>query len=190
MRRTDLLKMSACAAGSFAMSIALWSPPRLDATAPSTQASTSVIDAARLSVGDLDLSVRYNGVSTSEKPMIMLEPGTELNIALLASNNNDRAAASVPVTISISGTDNTSPMSRVIRYKELWRHDEVIALAPGKALTLDLPTNITVANGQSFFVSVTSGKQSVTALRLAATFKLAPVSTSDAVAASKTASGS
>ena len=189
MRRTDLLKLAACAAGSFVMSVAILSPPRLDATSPSTMPVTPIVDAAALKIDGIELSVRYIGSSTSERA-IMVETGTPLEMELVAQNTADHAG-NVPVSISMSGTDASNPLSRVIRYKELWRHDETIALAPGESRTIELPTGIKIANGQSMMINLTSGKEAVSALHLAAPLKFPLTATApQVVAANKPASGS
>jgi len=147
-----------------------------------------IVDAASLKIDGVELSVRYIGSSTGDRVM-MVETGTTLKLELLAKNTSGRTS-DLPVTISMSGTDASSPLSRVIRFKELWRHDETIALAPGQIRTIELPTGINIANGQSISINMTSGKEAVSALRLASPLKF-PIQTvaSPVVAANKPAGG-
>jgi hypothetical protein len=170
MFRQNLWTFLIFAAGSFMLTLLLVATPRLDATSPAPLGAAKP-DAPKLTASGVELMMQYEG-KTAMAERILVQPGKLQPLHLLARNTTDRSVE-VSATITISVSEPASPLARTLPMpKQVWTHDQTIALGPGESRIITLKPDYTLVANSQITVVLGCGDERITPIHLAVPFEL------------------
>jgi hypothetical protein len=140
--------------GSFALTLFLMAPSRLDAVGPSDSPGGFMSAPNRPIDGVLFVLQTTTGITSAAPQRMLLKPNAPLDLQVVVTNTL-RQSVEIPATMIITSTGAMSRMSRSLPVqREVWRNEGTIALGPHQVRTISLYPRFAPEPGSNVYVTL------------------------------------